>query len=90
MMEGVWTGCSERVGSFSWSPSGGHLASGFHNGTILIHTTESGQVEVGPIETKQRVVYSLAYSPLEKHHLHPGLSRLASCLSALWKTWDMV
>ncbi|KAJ8596812.1 WD40 repeat-like protein [Rhizopogon salebrosus TDB-379] len=63
MMEDAWMGCSQGVGSFSWSPSGGHLASGFYDGTILIQNAESGQVEVDPIEMKQRVVYCLAYSP---------------------------
>src|SRR6267154_6870667 len=64
MIEGVWTGHSEGVRSLSWSPSGGHLASGSFDGTILIRNVESGEVEVGPIKTKQDDVYCLAYSPL--------------------------
>ncbi|OAX43407.1 hypothetical protein K503DRAFT_154431 [Rhizopogon vinicolor AM-OR11-026] len=56
MMEGFWTSCSQGVGSLSWSPSGDQLASGFHGGTILIRNAESGEVEVGPIETNQRMV----------------------------------
>ena len=63
MIEGVWTGHS-RAQSLSWSPSGGHLASGPHDGTILIRNSESGEVEVGPIKTEQDWVYCLAYSPL--------------------------
>jgi WD40 repeat protein len=63
MIQGVWTGHSQGVRSLSWSPSGGHIASGSDDGTILIRKAESGEVEVGPIETNQRKVYSLAYSP---------------------------
>jgi len=63
MSEDVWMGHSDRVQSVSWSPSGGHVASGSDDGTILIEKAENGTVEVGPIETKQSRVYSLAYSP---------------------------
>ncbi|OAX34428.1 WD40 repeat-like protein [Rhizopogon vinicolor AM-OR11-026] len=63
IMEGVWKGHSGRVESLSWSPSGGRIASGADDETILIRNAESGEVEVGPIETKQGWVYSLAYSP---------------------------
>ncbi|KAJ8588233.1 WD40 repeat-like protein [Rhizopogon salebrosus TDB-379] len=63
MIQGVWTGHSQGVRSLSWSPSGGHIVSGSDDGTILIRKAESGEVEVGPIETNQRKVYSLAYSP---------------------------
>ncbi|OJA14473.1 hypothetical protein AZE42_05284 [Rhizopogon vesiculosus] len=61
MMEGVCTGHSKRVQSLSWSPSGGHIASGSYDGTILIRKAESGEVIVGPIKTKHWM--SLAYSP---------------------------
>jgi len=64
MSEGIWTGHSSLVRSVSWSPSGGHITSGSYDGTILIRNAESGEVEVGPIETKQGWVYSLSYSPL--------------------------
>src|SRR6267154_4131924 len=64
MIEGVWTGHSGWVRSLSWSPSGSHLASGSHDGTILIRNSESGEVEVAPIKTEQRLVFALAYSPL--------------------------
>ncbi|KAG2146838.1 WD40-repeat-containing domain protein [Suillus clintonianus] len=63
MIAGVWTGHSNAVRSLSWSPSGDHLASGSKDGTILIRKAESGQVEVGPIETEQIDVCALAYSP---------------------------
>jgi len=61
--EGIWVGHSNWVWSVSWSPSGGHIASGSSDGTILIRKADSGKVEVGPIETKQSRVCSLAYSP---------------------------
>jgi WD40 repeat protein len=64
MSEGVWMGHSDGVRSVSWSPSGGHIASGSKDGKILIRKAGSGEVEVGPIETAQDWVYSLAYSPL--------------------------
>jgi len=54
---------SDYVRSVSWSPSGGHIASGSYDGTILIRKAENGKVEVGPIETGQGRVCSLAYSP---------------------------
>ncbi|OAX35990.1 WD40 repeat-like protein [Rhizopogon vinicolor AM-OR11-026] len=63
MIEDIWTGHSSCVRMLSWSPRGGHIASGSFDGTILIRKAESGEVEVGPIETKQGKVYSLAYSP---------------------------
>ncbi|KAG1719355.1 WD40-repeat-containing domain protein [Suillus lakei] len=64
MIEGVWTGHRKEVQSLSWSPSGSHIASGSEDGTILIRNTESGKVEVGPIETvKEGWVECLAYSP---------------------------
>jgi hypothetical protein len=56
-------GHSNTVLSVSWSPIGGHIASGSYDGTILIRKAENGTVEVGPIETEQRGVWSLAYSP---------------------------
>jgi len=46
-----------------WSPSGGHIASGSSDGTILIRKAGNGKIEVGPIKTEQRGVDSLAYSP---------------------------
>jgi len=63
MSEGVWMGHSNYVRSVSWSPNGGHIASGSFDGTILIRKAENGEVEMGPIETGQIRVYSLAYSP---------------------------
>ena len=61
MSEGVWM--SRRyVQSVSWSPSGGHIANGSQDATILIRKAETGEVEVGPIETEQNWVGSLAYS----------------------------
>jgi len=63
MMEDVWMGHSNCVRSLSWSPSGNHIASGSYDGTILIRRAQDGNVEVNPIQTKQRRVYSLAYSP---------------------------
>jgi len=65
MSEGVWIGHSDNcnVGSVSWAPNGGHIASGSDDGIILICKAETGEVEVGPIETGQHDVRSLAYSP---------------------------
>jgi len=63
MSEGIWMDRSNSVQSVSWSPSGGYIASGSDDGTILIRKADSGKVEVGPIETKQDWVSSLAYSP---------------------------
>jgi len=62
MSEGVWMG-RRYVQSVSWSPSGGHIASGSQHATILIQKAETGEVEVGPIETGQNWLGSLAYSP---------------------------
>jgi WD40 repeat protein len=39
------------------------MASGSDDGKILIRKAENGEVEMGPIETGQGWVYSLAYSP---------------------------
>ncbi|OAX35104.1 WD40 repeat-like protein, partial [Rhizopogon vinicolor AM-OR11-026] len=64
MIESIWRGHSSLVRSLSWSPSGGHIASGSNDATILIREAESGNVEVGPIMTNQGWVGSLAYSPL--------------------------
>ncbi|OAX35123.1 WD40 repeat-like protein [Rhizopogon vinicolor AM-OR11-026] len=63
LVEGVWIGHSRAVWSLSWSPSGGHIASGSEDGIILIRNAGSGEVDVGPIETKQGGVGSVAYSP---------------------------
>lgn len=63
IVEGIWTDHSDWVRSLSWYPSGDHLASGSNDGTILIRKAESGEIEVGPIETKQGRVFTLAYSP---------------------------
>ena len=52
-------GHSNTVRSVSWSPCGGHIASGFDDGTILIRKAENGENEVGPIETGQGHVRSL-------------------------------
>ncbi|KAG2044118.1 WD40-repeat-containing domain protein [Suillus americanus] len=62
-IKGVWTGHSDWVRSLSWSSSGDHLASGSNDGIILIRQAESGDIGVGPIETKQDRVFTLAYSP---------------------------
>jgi len=64
MSEDVWMGHRKYVRSVSWSPSGGLIASGSGDGTILIRKAGGGQIEVGPIETWQGSVRSLAYSPL--------------------------
>ncbi|OAX33842.1 WD40 repeat-like protein [Rhizopogon vinicolor AM-OR11-026] len=64
MIKSIWTGHTDWVRSLSWSPSGGHIASGSDDGTILIREAESGKVEVGPIESNQGYVRSVAYSPL--------------------------
>ena len=56
-------GHSNTVWSLSWSPSGGHIASGSGDGTVLIRKAENGKVKVDPIKTGQDWVRSLAYSP---------------------------
>ena len=61
MRKHIWIGHRDRVLSLSWSPSGGHLASGSGDGTILVRKVESGAVEVGPIKTNQGKVRSVAY-----------------------------
>ncbi|KAG2344365.1 WD40 repeat-like protein [Suillus weaverae] len=67
-----WRDHSKAVRSVSWSPNGKHIASGSDDGTILIRKAGSGEVEVGPIETRMRhwdgdredsEVWSLSYSP---------------------------
>ncbi|OAX36854.1 WD40 repeat-like protein [Rhizopogon vinicolor AM-OR11-026] len=60
----IWTGHNSLVWALSWSPSGGHIASGSYDGKILIRRAGGGEVEpeVGPIETRQDGVKSLAYS----------------------------
>jgi len=58
-----WMGHTSSVEALSWSRNGSHIASGSSDGTILIRKAASGEVEVGPIETNQRWVYSVAYSP---------------------------
>jgi len=63
MREGVWMGHSNNVQSVSWAPNGGRIASGSRDKTIMIRNAESGEVEVGPIETGQDWVRCLAYSP---------------------------
>ncbi|KAG0706649.1 WD40-repeat-containing domain protein [Suillus ampliporus] len=63
MVEGVWTGHGERVQSLLWSPGREHIASRSYNGKIIIRNTNSGEVKVGPIQTKHGWVHSLAYSP---------------------------
>ncbi|KAG1818671.1 WD40-repeat-containing domain protein [Suillus subaureus] len=65
MLEGARRGHihSDWVRSLSWSPNGGHIASGSDDGTILIRKATSGIVEFGPIKTKQYRVCALAYSP---------------------------
>jgi len=64
MLEDIWAGHGDAVGSLSWSPNGGHLTSGSSDGTVLARKGENGVVEVGPIETNQGGVWSVAYSPL--------------------------
>jgi len=64
MSEDIWTGHSSWVRALSWSPSGGYIASGSSDGTILIRKAGIGKVEpeIGPIKTQQGGVDSLAYS----------------------------
>ncbi|OAX32784.1 hypothetical protein K503DRAFT_786963 [Rhizopogon vinicolor AM-OR11-026] len=42
MSEDIWTGHSDWVMALSWSPSGGHIASGSSDGTILIRQAGKG------------------------------------------------
>jgi len=75
MSEDVGMGHRDAVWSVSWSPSGGHIASGSDDGTILVRKADSGKVEVGPIETKQSRVCSLAYSPSGDRITSGGLDK---------------
>ncbi|KIK43419.1 hypothetical protein CY34DRAFT_712556 [Suillus luteus UH-Slu-Lm8-n1] len=63
MMDGVWTGHSGTVRSLAWLPNGNQIASGSRDGTVLIRSVKNGKVEVGPINTGPRDVWSLAFSP---------------------------
>lgn len=64
MIEDVWKGHENTVESLSWSPGKGeYLASGSTDDTIIIRNTNSGEIDVGPIQTDQGGVLSLAYSP---------------------------
>ncbi|OAX31225.1 WD40 repeat-like protein, partial [Rhizopogon vinicolor AM-OR11-026] len=80
MIESIWTGHSGWVWSLSWSPRGGHIASGSNDGIILIREAESGKVEVGPIKTNQDWVQSLAYSPLGDRIASGG----RNCTICIW------
>lgn len=52
LIEGEWADHDGgRVKSLSWSPSGDYIVSGTDKGMVLIHKAESGEIEVGPIET---------------------------------------
>jgi WD40 repeat protein len=66
IVKGIWPDDGDPVGSLSWSPCGGRLASGSRGGIILIRNAENEgeDVEVGPIKTNQGWIYALAYSPL--------------------------
>jgi WD40 repeat protein len=72
MFKDVWTRHTNVVRSLSWSPSGRHIASGSYDGKILIQKAESGEIEVGPIETKQGGVRVVAYSPAGDRILSGG------------------
>src|SRR6267154_3759443 len=74
----VWTGHSQGVTvcSLSWSPSESD------DETILIRKAESGEAEVGPIETKLR---ALVYSPSGERIA--CIARPVNFLSALPNTW---
>jgi WD40 repeat protein len=80
MMEGVCKSHSMGVRSLAWSPTGGHLASGSYDGTILIRKAERGEVEVGPMKTNQGWVHSLAYSPSGERIASGGSSSDMICI----------
>jgi WD40 repeat protein len=63
MIKSAWVGHSNRVQSLAWSPSGSHIASGSYDGQFIIRKADSGEIEVGPVRTKQGSVWSLAFSP---------------------------
>jgi WD40 repeat protein len=94
MIRRISTGHSDTVRSLAWSHSGGHIASGFSDGTILFQKVNKGEFDMRPIETKQGVVCSLAYSPSgdrivsggDKSICPTGTARLVSFLSARPKT----
>ncbi|KAG2365430.1 WD40-repeat-containing domain protein [Suillus spraguei] len=81
MNESVWTSYGNAIWSLSWSPSGSRLASGFHDGTILIQNGKSGKVEVGPIQAEEGSVWSLAYSSSGKKIASGGDSTIS-----IWNT----
>jgi WD40 repeat protein len=67
IVNGVWPDDdNDHVQSLSWSPCGGHIASGSRGGIILIRNAENEgeDVEVGPIKTNQGWIHALAYAPL--------------------------
>ncbi|KAG1723019.1 WD40-repeat-containing domain protein [Suillus paluster] len=82
MIKGDWTGHLNGVWSVSWSPSGDHISSGSYDGTIFIRKAKSGEVEVGPIETKQDMVECLAYSPSGDRIASGGMN----CTICIWDT----
>ena len=75
MSKGACMGHSDYVRSISWARSGGHIASGSEDGTILIREAKNGKVEVGPIATGQQMLYSLAYSPLDDRIASGGYNK---------------
>jgi WD40 repeat protein len=62
MIKSVSATVASAVASLSWSPCGGYIASRSLDGTILIGKSDNREFEVGPIETNQFLVNSVAYS----------------------------
>ncbi|OAX31590.1 WD40 repeat-like protein [Rhizopogon vinicolor AM-OR11-026] len=84
MREDIWTGHTLWMSALSWSPSGGHIASGSGIGPILIRKAGNGEVEheLGSTERWSGLngVDSLAYS-------HSG-DRIASGHSETIYIWN--
>jgi len=75
MIREILTGHSDKVWSLAWSHSGGYIASGFRDGTILFRKTKKREINVRPIETGQGIVCGLAYSPSGDRIASGGLTK---------------
>ena len=83
-MEGIWTVIATECCRSRGLPADSHLASGSLDGTLFIRKGESGEAEIGPIETNQGYVLSAAYSPSEDRITSGGTSRFAYGTCIVW------
>jgi len=58
-----WTGHTNNVRSVRWSADGMRVASGSGDGTVRVWEMESGETVLGPINTGNQQVLTVAYSP---------------------------